>query len=505
MKSTNVLVVITALLIGVFMENLDHTIMATAIPSVVAQIGGMDVFSWVFSIYLLTSTIFIPVFGKLADQYGKKPFLLIGFLTFVVASALSANAESMWQLITFRALQGLGAAPLMPIAFSMIFQLVKPEKQGKMQALFALVNGLSLILGPLVGAYLTDHLSWHWVFWINVPLGMIAAVLIVLFYKEEKVRNKVSVDYAGAAVLTLAIAPWMIGLVTGGKDFAWASWQIFTLFSLSALFTYLFIRTERKAKEPIINLHLFNKKVVSSSAVGMLQGFVMIAVMVYIPFFIQGVLGGSATHVGKIVTHMIVAMIIGTGIGGHLLAKLAPRTMMFFSIILMASGSFLLTQIDAHTTDMFFFTSMILIGLGMGPLFPITTLLAQTSVNHEHTTSVTSIVSFFRNIGMALGSSLLAVIVNSQVSKSVQTVVADGNLTKKQAELLRDPNLLVDPNLQSLVPVQVLHTLQSALSAGIVHVFAVTIGMIVVMLLFSFLAGKERLVASHHGKKIGFH
>ncbi|MFD2444843.1 MDR family MFS transporter [Bacillus sp. CGMCC 1.16607] len=505
MKSTKVRVVLTALFIGVFMENLDHTIMATAIPSVVAEIGGMDVFSWVFSVYLLTSTIFIPVFGKLSDQYGKKPFLLIGFMTFVVASALSANAESMWQLITYRAIQGLGAAPLMPIAFSMIFELVKPEKQGKMQALFALINGLSLILGPLVGAYLTDNLSWHWVFWINVPLGAIAAVLIALFYKEQKLRKKVSIDYAGATSLTLAIAPLMIGLVTGGKEFPWTSWQTITLFSLSVLFTYIFIQIEKKAKEPIIALHLFNKKVVSSSAVGLIQGFVMIAVMVYIPFFIQGVLGGSATHVGKIVVHMIIAMIVGTGIGGHLLAKISPRALMFSSILLMTLGSLLLIQIDAQTTDMFFFIAMILIGLGMGPLFPVTTLLAQTSVNHEHTTSVTSIVSFFRNIGMALGSSLLAVIVNSQVSKSVLKIVEIEDLNKEQVELLKDPNLLVDPTIQALVPHQVFQTLQNALSEGIVQVFIATIGMIILMFVFSFLAGKERLVPSHHGKKIGFH
>lgn len=506
MKPTNVLMVLVALLIGVFMENLDHTIMATAIPSVVAQLGGMDVFSWVFSVYLLTSTIFIPVFGKLADQYGKKPFLLIGFFTFVVASALSANAESMWQLITYRALQGLGAAPLMPIAFSMIFHLVKPEKQGKMQALFAAVNGLSLILGPIIGAYLTDHFSWHWVFWINIPLGVVAAILIGMFYKEQKVRNKVSVDYAGAATLSFAIAPLMLGLVMGGKDFAWSSWQILTLFGLSVLFTYLFLRIERKAKDPIMALQLFNKKVVSSTGVGFLQGFVMIAVMVYIPFYIQGVLGGTATHVGTIVTHMIVALIVGTGIGGHLLEKIPARTLIFSSVIFMGAGGFMLTQINTQTTDMYFFIAMVFMGLGMGPLFPTTTLLAQTSVSQEHTTSVTSLLSFFRNIGMAMGSSLLAVIVNSQVLNSVRVIFAQSeNLSSEQMELLKDPNLLMDSKLQALIPEQALHALQNALSTGIVQVFVVTIGAALIMLLFSFLAGNERLVSSNSGKKLGFH
>jgi EmrB/QacA subfamily drug resistance transporter len=459
MKASHIIMVLIALFLGVFMENLDHTIMATAGPSVVDDLGGMPLFPWVFSVYLLTSTIFIPVFGKLADQFGRKPFLLIGFLTFVVASVLSANAETMGQLIAYRALQGLGAAPLMPIAFSMLFTLVQPEKQGKLQALFAAVNGLSLILGPIIGAFLTEHYSWHWVFWINVPFGVVAGLLIAFFYKESRTAHaKGSIDYVGSAVLVGAIAPLMLALVMGGRDFAWGSWQIVGLFSLSVLFTYLFIRVEHKAKEPIIALHLFNRKVVSSVGIGFLQGFILIAVMTYVPFFVQGVMNDSVTHVGKIVTHMIVAMIIGTGIGGHLLEKAPARLLIWVSVAAIGAGGFMLTQLSGQTSDMFFFVSMILLGLGIGPLMPITTLLAQTAVSHHHTTSATSLVSFFRNIGMAIGSSLLAVIVN-----------------------------------------------RLGLEEGVVRVFAVTVGAALLISLFGILAGKARLVTPHGTKKMGFH
>lgn len=505
MKSTHVKIILAALFIGVFMENLDHTIMATAVPSVVAQLGGMNVFPWVFSVYLLTSTIFIPVFGKLADQFGKKPFLLIGFSTFVVASVLSANAETIGQLIAYRALQGLGAAPLMPIAFSMIFELVKPERQGKVQGLFAAVNGLSLILGPIIGAYLTDHYSWHWVFWINIPFGVAAAIMISLFYKEEKGhRSKGSIDYAGAALLVCAISPFMIALVMGGRDFDWASWQIVTLFGLSAIFTYLFIRVERIAKEPIIALTLFKKKVVSSVVIGSLQGIVMIAAMVYIPFYIQGVMGGTVTHVGTILTHMIVAMIVGTGIGGHLLEKVPARTMIWISVVLIGIGGYMLTQIDPQTPDLYFFVAMLLMGLGLGPLFPITTLLAQTSVSQHQTTSATSLLSFFRNIGMAVGSSSLAALVNNQLTKSASTIDTV-NFSDAQMELLKDPNLLMDPTLQKTVPDQALHVLQHGMGAGILQVFAVSVAAAVIIFVFGFLAGKARLVTPHGSKKMGFH
>ncbi|WP_164472590.1 DHA2 family efflux MFS transporter permease subunit [Cohnella candidum] len=505
MKSTNVAIVLAALFIGVFMENLDHTIMATAVPSVVAQLGGMNVFPWVFSVYLLTSTIFIPVFGKLADQFGKKPFLLIGFSTFVLASVLSANAESIGQLIAYRALQGLGAAPLMPIAFSMIFDLVKPERQGKIQGLFAAVNGLSLILGPIIGAYLTDHFSWHWVFWINVPFGVAAAIMISLFYKEGKGhRSKGAIDYIGAALLVCAISPLMVALVMGGRDFAWASWQIITLFGVSAFFVYLFLRTEGRAKEPIIALDLFNKKVVSSVVIGALQGIVMIAVMVYIPFYIQGVMGGTVTHVGTILTHMIVAMILGTGIGGHLLEKVPARTIIWLSVVWIGIGGYMLTQIDPQTSDIYFFVAMLFMGLGLGPLFPTTTLLAQTSVSHHQTTSATSLLSFFRNIGMAVGSSLLAALVNNQLTKSASTIDTV-NISSTQMDSLKDPNLLMDPALQQTVPDQALHILQHGMGTGILHVFAVSVAAALIIFLFGFMAGKSRLVMPHGSKKIGFH
>lgn len=230
----------------------------------------------------------------------------------------------------------------------------------------------------------------------------------------------------------------------------------------------------------------------------------MIAVMTYIPFYIQGVMGGTVTHVGTIVTHMVVALILGTGIGGHLLEKVPARTLVWVSVIFIGIGGYMLTQINAQTPDMYFFVSMLFMGLGMGPLFPVTTLLAQTSVSHHHTTSATSLLSFFRNIGMAIGSSLLAVIVNNQLMKSV-SAIDKGTISPAQMDLLKDPNLLMDPNLQSLVPSQALDILQTGLGTGILQVFSVTLGAALVMFLFSFLAGKSRLVTPHGSKKMGFH
>ncbi len=504
---TNVGAVLIALLLGVFMENLDHTIMASALPTIVSDLSGMDIFSWVFSVYLLTSTIFIPVFGKLADQYGKKPFLLIGFITFVLASILSANAETMGQLILYRALQGMGAAPLMPIAFSMIFDLVKPEKQGHMQGLFAIVNGVSMIAGPIVGAFLTDHFGWNWVFLINIPLGVIATILILLFYKEQKVSKQASIDYAGTVLLVMAITPFMLGLVMGGKEYGWLSWQIIGLFTTSFFFSYLLIQIEKKAKEPIISLQLFNRKVVSSTSIAFLQGIVLIGVMTYIPFFIQGIWGGTATQVGNLITGMIIALMVGAAMGSHLMAKMSARALIVFSAILMAGSSVAFVQLEASSTPLFLLITLIVMGLGMGPLMPLTTLLAQNAVSKEHTTSVTSLVSFYRNIGMAVGSNILAIFVNLGLSTSMDKIAKDfTNISPQILARIEDPNLLLNGKLQAGIPQELINLMKAGLSIGISNVFIACFAVIALMILFSLLAGKEKLVSHSDGqKKFGFH
>lgn len=506
MKPQNVLWVLAALFIGVFMENLDHTVMTTIMPTVVAKIGGMEYFYWVISVYLITSTIFIPIFGKLADQYGKKPFLIIGFATFIVSSALSANAETMGQLIAYRALQGLGAAPLMPIAFSLIFELVIPEKRGKMQGGLASVSTVSMLLGPMVGSLLAEHFSWQWVFWLNVPFGVAALLFIVTFYKEQRAIQPAFIDYKGAAALTLTIAPLMLGLEMGGKEYAWISWQTVSLFGLSGIFALLFLRIEIRAQEPIIALNMFNRKVFSSTVIGFLQGIVAIAVMNYIPFYIQGVMGGTASTVGTFGTYLVVAMMLGVGMGGHLLSRISARTIIFACILVISAGLFMLTGLDADTGKTYFTVAIALVGLGIGPLMPTTTLLAQTSVSKEHTTSVTSLVTFFRNIGTAIGTSLLAVIVNRQVSKSIDDILENpGYLSNKQAEWLQDPNIVVDLQLQALIPEQALHLLRQGLSTGIMQAFIVAIGAVWLMSVFGYMAGKERLAPSRERKQFKFH
>lgn len=505
MRSFRVPVVFLALFIGLFMENLDHTIMATIAPSVAADLHGMHIFSWIFSVYLLASTIFIPIFGKLADQFGKKPFLLGGVAVFTVASFLSAAAESMEQLIAYRALQGLGAAPMMPIAFSMIYELSRPERRGAMQGLFGSISGISMLAGPTIGAYLTDHFTWQWVFWMNIPLGLAAFLLILAFYEEQRSRQRSTVDYWGAAALIAAIAPLMLGLALGGKSYSWLSLQIAGLLAASAAFLFLFVLIEWKAREPIVDFRLFNKKVTASSAIVFLQGIVAVSVMIYLPLYIQGVRGGTATQVGTTMMFLIVTVMVGTIAGGHLLAKVSPRSILTVASMLLRISVWMLMQIDAQSSALYFITALIVMGLGIGPLFPVTMLNAQTSAETSATTSITSLLNFLRNIGMAIGSSGLAVLVNRRLTEASERVVNGGHLTSEQTELLRDPNLLIDIGMHAHVPTEALLLLREGLNTGIAQVFAATLVAVVLIAAFSLLSGKERLELKGDLKHVRYH
>lgn len=504
MRMSRVPMVFLALFIALFMENLDHTVMATIAPSVAADLHGMHIFSWVFSVYLLASTIFIPIFGKLADQFGKKPFLLGGLAVFTVASFLSANAETMEQLVAYRAMQGLGAAPMMPIAFSMIYELSRPERRGAMQGLFGSVSGLSMLAGPAIGAYLTDHFTWHWVFLMNIPLGLAAFLLILFFYGENRSRQRSAIDYRGAAALVAAVAPLMLGLALGGETYPWLSAPIAGLFAASAAFLFLFVLIERKAVEPIVDFRLFNRRVAASSAIVFLQGVAAVSVMIYLPLYIQGVRGGSATQVGTTMTFLIVAVMVGTIAGGHLLAKVSPRSVLTAASALLGISAWMLTLIDTQSSTYYFVSALVVMGLGIGPLFPVTMLVAQTSVKPDATTSITSLLNFLRNIGMAIGSSGLAVLVNRRVAESSERA-ASGALTPEQTELLRDPNVLIDTGMHTFVPAEALLTLREGLNAGIAQVFAATFAAVVLIAAFSLLSGKGKLEMKEELKHVRYH
>ncbi|MBL0386015.1 MFS transporter [Tumebacillus sp. ITR2] len=494
-KMPNRGLIIFAMALGMFMASLDNTIVSTAMPTVVSELGRLDIFSWVFSAYLLTSTTFIPIFGKLADLYGKKQFYLFGVAVFVLGSLLSGMAESMNQLIAFRALQGFGAAAMMPITYAMLYESFPKEQRGKMQGIFSAIFGLSSAIGPTIGGYFTDYLSWHWIFYVNIPIGLFAFLIILGLYKNIKVRDtsqKIVIDYLGSFTLTLSILSLMYALASAGRQYEWGSWQIVSLLSAAVVLLIVFLFVEKRAKDPIIPLYLFRKNgVVSSNFTAFLMGAVLLGASSYIPLFIQGVIGGSASKAGDLVTPMMFGLIFGSGACGALMQRMPYRPIQIGASLVMIVGAWMLSQLNVDTSNSYVVYAMIVLGLGLGPLFPIPIAMMQGSVNEDQVSIASSLITFFRNIGMAMGISFLSIIVNTKLSNTTDAAFQNATLPPQQLALLKDPHSIFSEQGRQMIPADIFHKLQVALSDGVDLVFWACLFIAVGCLILGFVAGNH--------------
>ena len=291
-KQGNSKLVLAGLLLSILMASMDNTIVATAMGTIVGELGGLDKFVWVTSAYMVAEMAGMPIFGKLSDMFGRKRFFVFGLILFLVGFILCGTAETITQLSIYRAIQGIGGGALIPIAFTIMFDTVPVEQRGKLGGLFGAVFGLSSIFGPLLGAYITDYINWHWVFYVNIPLGLIALAFIVFFYKESPVHSKQKIDWWGAFTLVGAVVSLMFALELGGNEYAWNSTEIISLFAAFGVLFISFIFIERKAADPIISFPMFKIRLfATSNLLSLFSGMAFITASVYIPIYIQGVLG----------------------------------------------------------------------------------------------------------------------------------------------------------------------------------------------------------------------
>jgi EmrB/QacA subfamily drug resistance transporter len=385
---------------------MEGTVVATAMPSIVAQLGGLSIYSWVFSVYMLASTTTVPVYGKLSDLYGRKLVYAISMILFLVGSVLCGLAGSMEQLILFRGIQGLGAGGVLPLAFTIIGEIFTLEQRAKMQGVFSGVWGVSSVIGPLIGGFLVDQVSWHWVFFINVIPG-IAAVGLVWFAWKDPARDmsvKVGVDYAGAALLTLGALSLLLGFNELGSVFGRVSLAL-----AAALFAAL-AWVERRADDPILPFHLFHDRLFTVAILhGVLAGWAMFGSLSYVPLFVQAVLGTSATEAGISLTPMSLLWTLASVLGGPLLLRVGYRTLAVFGMALLVAGTFLMSQIGVHSSMLAIMAYTGIMGMGMGFSIPAFLIAVQTSVRKEDLGAATSTVQFSRSIGGTLGVSILGV------------------------------------------------------------------------------------------------
>src|SRR2546423_7540409 len=343
--------VTAGVLLGMFLAALEATVVGTAMPTIIAKLGGLDHYSWVFSAYLLTSTVTVPVWGRLSDLFGRRPLYLAAVVFFLIGSALSGAAQDITQLILFRAVQGLGAGGLIPLTMTITGDIYTLRERANMQGLFSGVWGLASILGPLAGGFITDHWSWRWVFYINIPFGLAAAVVVGITLIEPKRTAHPAVDYAGAIWLTVAVTLLLVALVESGEPRLWAHPLMWLLVVGTVAFRYLFVRAERRAREPIVPFSLFQSRVITvGSLISFLVGAAMFGAITFIPLFVQGVLGGTATQAGVLLTPFLLGWVIMSGVGGRSMFFAGqPSTILLGLVFLAASLAALATLRDGKS------------------------------------------------------------------------------------------------------------------------------------------------------------
>jgi len=484
--------VVVGVMTGMAIAALEATVVGTAMPTVIATLHGINHYSWVFSAYIVTSTVTVPIWGKLSDLYGRRLLYQIGIGVFLLGTLMSGLSNSMTELIVFRAIQGLGAGALVPLGMTIIGDIFTLQERAKMQAYFSGVWGFSSVIGPVIGGFITDQLNWRWVFFINLPIGVLASVIIGFALKEPKGKPKPTVDYLGAALLMLAISLLILALVEGGNSIATLlSLENLSLFVAGLVLLAAFVWVELRAPDPVIPFPLFKNKTISVSVgAGFLGGVAMFGVISFIPLFAQGALGMTATEAGSLLTPLMLSWVTFSMIGGRLLLRLEYRTLTIVGFIVLTAGFALLSLFQTDTPRYLLYIFLALIGCGLG-LTMLTLLIAvQQAVDRTQLGVATSLNQFSRAIGGAFGVAIMGAVLTAGLSTQLKSAALQPNstITVEQAEAFAlNPNALIEPAAKASLSDGTLSVLQSSMAAAVHPVFWVG-GAVCLLALFASLS-----------------
>ena len=418
-----ILAIYSGLMVALLLAALDQTIVATALPKVVSDLGGITQYTWVFTAYMLGSTVTVPLYGKLGDVHGRKPLFIVAIVIFLVGSALCGAAQNMWQLVIFRAVQGIGAGGLFPLTLAMVAMIVPPRDRGRYQGLIGSVFAGASIVGPLVGGFIVDNASWRWIFYVNLPVGGLALAVILLTMPRRAYKQEHSIDWLGAAVLAAGTTALLLGLVWAGNEYPWGSPEVIGALSVAAVLIVGFALIERGVPEPILPFNLLRNQTVASSVACMaLVGAAMFGTISFVPLFVQGVIGTSATSSGVVLTPLILGAVVTSFISGQIVSRTGryrPNTLI--GPVVLGAGMLLLWRMNIHTTNAEAARNMVIAGIGLGMMMQIFVLSVQNSVPRAAMGTATALTQFSRSIGATLGVTLLGVIVNQNLPPKVTT------------------------------------------------------------------------------------
>lgn len=432
--------VLAAVMLAMFMGAIEATIVSTAMPAIVGDLGGFKLYSWVFSAYLLMNSVTVLIYGKLSDLFGRKPILTFGIIVFLIGSILCGFATSMKLLIVFRLIQGFGAGAVAPIATTIVGDIYTAEERAKIQGYLSSVWGISAITGPAVGGLLVQYVSWHYVFWINVPLGILSLAGIWLFLHENVARKKHQIDYPGAILLTVTISTAMIVLVEGGNQWPWGSWQVISLSGLAILSLAGFVYQEGRASEPVMPFSIWKEKsIFIANITSLTTGIMLIGISSFLPTFVQGVMEQTPIVAGFTLTTMSIGWPIASTISGRMLISVGYRKTSVTGGIFLIAGSIVFVAMSASSGPIWAAAGSFLLGVGMGLTSTAFIVSIQSTVVWEQRGIATAANMFMRNLGNTIGAALLGGILNNRLAayfseKNASLTVDDANLLLKSQE-----------------------------------------------------------------------
>lgn len=506
-------------LLTMFFSSMDQTVVSTAMPTIIGKLNGFSLYAWVFTAYMMASSVTIPIYGKLSDVFGRKPFYLFGLIMFGVGSAISGQAHTMTELVWARGIQGIGAGAMMSMPRATVGDIFSPKERAKWMGVMMGVFGLSSIIGPALGGWITDSFSWRWVFYINLPFAVLAIIGVIFTLPKVRAEHQVKVDWLGSGLLIIGLIPILLAFTWAGSKYAWLSPIELSLFMGGLLFIVIFILWERKAADPVLTPTLFKNRIFSTSLIlGILVGMTMFGSLMFLPIFVQGVIGLNAQNSGWVMTPMMAGFMIGSIVAGQVMSKTGRyKYLAITSGAIVIIGSLLLNQMNIDTKWITVSINMIVLGLGIGSLMPLMNMAVQNAFPYKMMGTVNSTQQFVQSLAGVIASPIFGSILNKSFSNKLSETMPKSLGQFKSAITSQNPQSLLTAQAQHALSVkfsqfgpqghkmflQLMDAVKSSLTYGVQHLFMVGLVFSILLFIGTFFLPESKLKGKEYFEENG--